>query len=230
MAEVVLSARSISKSFRDGSTSREVLRAVDLDLHAGTFTAIIGRSGCGKTTLLKILAGLLPPDEGTVTLNGAPLDFTKTAKVAAARLRHIGIIPAEYSLIEDESVQANVELPLLFERTTRHRDTGRAVADALTRAQLHVNPRTRVNQLSTGERQRVAIARALIREPTLLVADEPTAALDAETAQGVVHLLRFLADEGTAVLVATHDPAVMTACDAINSFDGPTLTAAIGLP
>lgn len=216
--------RGVSIVYPDGEGARTVLSGLDLDLAPGSITGFMCPSGCGKSSLLNILAGLQRPTAGTVELFGERLDYARPQRIAAIRRESVGVVAQNYGLIGDEDVFANVTLPLLFERPRRSRDerTHRA-REALARVGLDVTLGRRLNRLSGGEQQRVAVARAIITGPRLVVADEPTAALDEETAEGITRLLRSLADDGVTVAVATHDPRVAALCHEVHDFEGARL-------
>ncbi|MFC0625398.1 ATP-binding cassette domain-containing protein [Kribbella deserti] len=219
---IVVQARSIDMSYRDGNEWRVVLDSVDVDVPEGQVIGLQGPSGCGKTTLLNIIAGLARPRGGSVAMAGRDYEFAKPVAMAGMRRRHIGLISQNYGLIDDESVFRNIELPLKFDRPRLRRGERRAkVERAMRDAELAVDPSARVGRLSGGEKQRVAIARAVVNSPQLLVADEPTAALDAATGAKVIARLRDIAARGAGILVATHDPQVVEGCDVVYGFDGP---------
>lgn len=208
-------AQGLGKSFRDGPGVRRVLERVDLTLHRKEMVAVLGPSGCGKTTLLNMVAGLVRPDQGRVSIGGTDLDFRHPSQVAGVRLRHIGLLSQHYGLHPDETVLANVELPLLFVSPVMDRRKRQAAAvSALERAGLDPMLGQRVSRLSAGEQQRVALARAIVGDTDFLVVDEPTANVDEVTGLRVVGTLREIAATGAAVIVATHDSAVSVACDA----------------
>lgn len=224
MPEIVLTVDGVTKSFPDGNGTRQVLDGATLQVDAGSMVAVTGPSGCGKTTLLRVATGLLHADEGVVRVAGEVLDTARPQLAAQIRRSHIGEVAQEYGLLEADSVLDNVTLPLRFGRPRLGRRARRdAGLRALEAAALTVDPRQRVARLSGGERQRVAIARAVVRTPQLLVADEPTASLDAQTDSRIVELLRSLVREGSGVLVATHDPQVADACDVVLRFSGTSL-------
>lgn len=224
MHETVLALHDVAMTFPDGSGRRRVIDGASLEVQSARMVAITGPSGCGKTTLLRIATGLLRPDRGSVVVAGSPLDPDRPGDVARTRLERIGLVDQDYALLDAETVLDNVALPLRFGTPRLGRRSRREAAGrALQRAGLDVDVRRRVDRLSGGERQRVAIARALVREPQLLVADEPTASLDAETGSRIVELLRGLAERGSGVLVATHDPQVAAACDVTLRFAGTRL-------
>lgn len=224
MHEDVVVVEQVAKAFADGRGTRVLLAGASLHVAAGQVVGVKGPSGCGKTTLLAIVGGLEAHDAGRVVIGGHELDHARPREIARVRRKHIGLVSQTYGLIDAESVRANIALPLMFDRP---RLPGRARTAAVDRAMewvaLDVDPTAAVCSLSQGEKQRVAIARALVRSPRLLIADEPTAALDAETAGRIVARFRAVADEGVAVLVATHDPQVAAACDVVYEFDGPGL-------
>lgn len=221
IADLVVDGLDISKGYLDGKNTRSVLERVDICVRAGEMVGLMGPSGSGKSTLLSVVGGLLRPDSGTVTVCGEPLDYTKTSDIARIRREHIGWISQAYDLIASESVAQNVELPLTFGKPRLKKKEREAVVNkALEMAGLDIKTWRQVSKLSGGERQRVAIARALVRTPKFLIADEPTAALDEDTAAQIIEKFRGIADSGVAVLVATHDPQVVAVCDRMYRFDG----------
>ena len=222
MTESTLGLRGVTKRFLDGRVERVILRDVDLDVPTGQVVGLRGRSGCGKTTLLKLAAGLLVPDAGTVRIAQTVLEHDRPAHVARARRDHVGLVLQSYGLLDDESALDNVVLPLMFRQPRPDAQARRAAFDrALSAAALDVRPYALVSTLSGGEKQRLALARALVCTPSVIVADEPTAALDTESGAAITARLRAVADSGVGVLVATHDPQVADACDVIYEFRGP---------
>lgn len=186
------------------------------------------RQAAESRRFLEIAGGLLAPDAGSVTIAGSTLTYSKPRDVAAVRRKHLGYISQELGLIESESVMSNVSLPLMYERPRQPRQVRHALVErALQWSAVPYIPHTqKVRLLAGGEKQRVAIARAIVRRATLLIADEPTAALDTATAERVVETLRLVADSGVAVLIATHDVAVLKYCHRTLRFEGPHLTPA----
>lgn len=215
MTDPALILDGVVRSFPDGAGVRRVLDGVDLEVRPGELLALVGPSGSGKTTLLRVASGLMRVDHGSVSLMGNEITDLSPSASAALRRKYLGLLLQGYGLLEDASILENVTLPLRFGADRpRRRERKRRGLSALRSARLDLDPRGRVSRLSAGERQRVAIARALITEPSILLADEPTASLDAETGAHIVELLKDLAGRGVAVVVATHDPAVSRACDA----------------
>jgi ABC-type antimicrobial peptide transport system, ATPase component len=216
MTEVVLTARALRRSVRlPGAEPLHILRGVDLEVAAGDSVAIEGRSGSGKTTLLAALGLLTTIDSGEIWVKGRRADHLSDAARARLRNDHIGFVFQSYSLIRQLSAQSNVALPLYYGRSWR-RDGGQPRLRPAQRARellklvgLEGRERSRPRHLSGGEQQRVAIARALVRRPSVILADEPTGALDVATASSVMQvLLDATREEGVALIVVTHDPAI----------------------
>jgi putative ABC transport system ATP-binding protein len=200
--------RGLTKDFGQGDTRVQALRGVNLDVYGGEMTLLVGESGCGKTTLISIVAGLLDPTAGEVTVLGQSLRNLRGRRLVQFRGQHIGFVFQQYNLLPALTAAENAAVPLII--------AGRKRAEAVAKAREildAVGLASKVNalpaQLSGGQQQRVAIARALVHEPKLLVCDEPTAALDAHSGQTVMQLLRRVAVQpGRAVIVVTHDNRV----------------------
>ena len=180
---------------------------VSLDVAAGEVVAIMGPSGSGKSTLLNLIAGLDRPTTGTVTVAGQRIDTLGEGALARFRARHIGIIFQFFNLLDDLTVEDNVLLPAQLAGASRRR--ARALArELLERMGIEPHRDAYHARLSGGQRQRVAIARALVNSPELLLADEPTGALDTATGQEIGRLLRELNAAGQTLVLVTHDPAL----------------------
>ena len=213
--EPLVEVRGVHKSYGTGRTAVHALRGVDLELAPGELVVLSGRSGAGKTTLLGLLAGFLSADEGAVRVAGTDLVAADAAATAQLRRDTVGVIQQDLALLPMLTAAENVELPLRIVRADPARRDAR-VHELLERVGLASHAHQRPDEMSGGQQQRVAIARALANEPTLLLADEPTAQLDSETAARVMGLLRELVEEqGLTVLVATHDPAVEATGDRV---------------
>jgi putative ABC transport system ATP-binding protein len=183
------------------------LRGADLAVDRGEFVAVMGPSGCGKSTLLNVVAGLDVPEEGTVTIAGDPIVGLDEDELARMRRRHIGIVFQFYKLLDQLSVLDNVVLPATVAGASRRQAETRA-RDLLSLLGLADRGADMPAALSGGQRQRVAIARALSNQPTLLLADEPTGALDSDGSAEVVELLRRLNLDGQTIVMVTHDGSV----------------------
>jgi putative ABC transport system ATP-binding protein len=207
--------RGVVKDFGDGDTRIRVLHEVDIEVPAGEMSLLVGPSGCGKTTLISIIAGLLEPTAGEVVLFGTPRASLSQRQLIDYRAANIGFVFQQYNLLPALTATANVAIPLLIGRMNRQAAFARArelLAEVGLADRADAYPAT----LSGGQQQRVAIARALVHEPRLLVCDEPTAALDAQSGQTVMELLRRVAVQpGRSVIVVTHDNRVFDYGDRI---------------
>jgi putative ABC transport system ATP-binding protein len=220
----VLAARGIGKTVKSGTSDLVILREIDLAVTRGEAVAVVGASGSGKSTLLAILAGLDTPSVGDVQLDGQ--DLFSLDEDARARLRamNVGFVFQSFQLLPSLTALENVMLPL---ELAGRRDARPAAAAMLERVGLSERLQHYPKQLSGGEQQRVAIARAFVSEPTLLLADEPTGNLDADTGQQVIDLMFALNRErGTTLLLVTHDEALSRRCDRILRLAGGRLVAA----
>ncbi len=211
----MLRIRDLSRSFREGQRLRRVLDHVDADIQAGEVVAIIGRSGSGKSTLLNLVSGIDRADGGTIEFAGRTVSALAEPERTLFRRKHVGFVYQLFNLLPTLDVEENVRLVLELNgiRGAAARNKSQA---ALAEVGLSERLHSAVDVLSGGEQQRVAIARALVHEPALLLADEPTGNLDAETAREIVPLLRSLARRrAAALLIATHDPALARDADRI---------------
>jgi putative ABC transport system ATP-binding protein len=197
---------NVSKVYRKGVQEVPVLRDLNLSVGAGEFLALMGPSGSGKTTLLNLIAGIDRPTSGTIQVHGQDLSQLSRNKLAAWRARHVGYIFQLYNLIPVLTAFENVELPLLLLPLSRA-ERRKRVEVALGAVGLLDRYDHYPRQLSGGQEQRVAIARAIVADPTIIVADEPTGDLDAETADATLNLLTRLNEEmGKTLVLVTHDP------------------------
>jgi lipoprotein-releasing system ATP-binding protein len=224
----VLSARAVRRSFREGSSTLEVLAGVELEVKRGERLAIIGSSGSGKTTLLQILGGLDRPDAGQVEIGGRDIHALTERERGALRNRSIGFVYQFHHLLPEFSALENVAMPLLV----RREPASSAMASAralLARVGLAERLTHRPHQLSGGERQRTAVARALVTAPHLVLADEPTGNLDGGNAEQVFALMLELNRElGTSLVVVTHDPRLAARMDRVLELDRGTLRQPTG--
>jgi putative ABC transport system ATP-binding protein len=203
----VLEVRGVRKTYESEGVPVRALRGLDMTMAEGEFVAVMGPSGCGKSTLLNLVAGLDAPTEGEITVAGESLTDKDENDLARMRRRHIGIVFQFFNLLEGMSVLENVTLPAVIAGTKRRQAESRA-RDLLDLLGLGDKARSAPGVLSGGQRQRLAIARALANAPTLLLADEPTGALDSEGGLEVLELFRRLHAGGQAILLVTHDEDV----------------------
>jgi putative ABC transport system ATP-binding protein len=208
---MILRVENVSRSF--GAVS--ALKDVTFDVEAGTMAALVGRSGSGKTTLLNVVGGLDRPDKGSITVDGVTVTDLDDDGLSRLRRERVAYVFQTFGLIPVLSAAENVGVPLRLSRTpTAERE--RRVATLLDLVGLADHARQKPDELSGGQQQRVAIARALAASPRLLIADEPTGQLDAETGLAVMALLKGVVEsEGVTVLVATHDPVMMALADRV---------------
>ena len=215
MSPPALELRQLSKTYREGEAARVVLRDVSVTIASGEIVVLVGRSGSGKSTLLNLIAGIDRPTAGTVAVNGT--DLTRLDEEARTRFRrrHIGFVFQFFNLIPLLTVEENLLLPLDLNGRADAKGVARARA-LLERVGLAGRGDSYPERLSGGEQQRVAIARALIHDPDIILADEPTGNLDADTAADVLALLDALAREaGRTVLMTTHSREVIGVADRI---------------
>ncbi len=214
MTEPVLTVRGVAPTFEAELAPVRALRGVDLDVAPGEFVAIMGPSGCGKSTLLNLVAGLDIADEGTIDIDGEEITGRDEDWLARMRRRHIGIVFQFFNLLEGMTALENVVLPAVIAGSKRRAAETRA-RDLLDLLGLGDKIREMPAVLSGGQRQRLAIARALANEPTLLLADEPTGALDSEGGREVLELFRRLHVDGQTILMVTHSDEVAAGADRI---------------
>ena len=204
MSETILSMRGIIKRYRMGNEDQTVLRGIDLDVRKGEFVAVLGPSGSGKSTLMNIIGCLDTPTEGQYILHGRDVSRLDEGELALVRSREIGFVFQSFQLLQRQDALQNVELPLIYSGVKPQERQARAKM-MLERVGLGDKLHHFPNQLSGGQQQRVAIARALANQPTILLADEPTGALDQQTGRQVMNLFHDLNEEGNTIIMITHD-------------------------
>ncbi|MBS1212233.1 MAG: transporter family protein [Proteobacteria bacterium] len=204
--DVLISIRDLTKTYRRGAETIEVLHGIDLDIPRGDFVALMGPSGSGKTTLLNLIGGLDVPTGGSIEIEGQRIDRLASGALSRWRAANVGFIFQSYNLLPALSAQKNVELPLLLTHLSSAQRK-RHASLALELVGLADRAKHKPGELSGGQEQRVAIARAIVSDPTLLVCDEPTGDLDRKTADEILGLLQMLnRDHGKTVVMVTHDP------------------------
>jgi putative ABC transport system ATP-binding protein len=216
---VAVRCRGVTKSFPMGDGVVEVLHGIDFEVPAGELTMLVGPSGCGKTTLISIIAGILSPTSGEVETCGKPLRRMSDAEKVAFRRSNIGFIFQQYNLLPALTAAENAAIPLVAAGMPIARAAVPAGA-ILDRIGMGAHLGKLPNQLSGGQQQRVAIARALVHAPRLIVCDEPTAALDADSGQTVLEVLKDAAlAPDRAVIVVTHDTRIYRFADRIAAME-----------
>lgn len=214
-APAIIEIQELHKVYLQDTLEVPVLRGVDFHIKQGEMVALMGPSGSGKSTLLNILGCLDRPTRGTYLLGGRDVSLLSKAEQAWVRLNYLGFIFQAFHLLGDSSVLENVSMPLYYQGVPPKERKQRA-EELLTRVGLADRLEHRPNQLSGGQRQRVAIARSLVNRPRVLLADEPTGALDTRTGHEVLALLHELHDEtGLTILIVTHDGEVAKTADRI---------------
>ncbi|HBP44528.1 MAG TPA: macrolide ABC transporter ATP-binding protein [Flavobacteriales bacterium] len=210
----MIELKSIRKTYQSGSQSLNVLKGIDCMIKEGELVAIMGSSGSGKSTLLNVLGLLDDFDEGSYLLNGQ--DMKGLSEKAAARFRSelLGFVFQSFNLISYKSALENVALPLYYQGVPRKERQARAMA-FLSKVGLADWAKHLPNQMSGGQNQRVAIARALVASPDVILADEPTGALDSVTSDEVMGLLKEINEEGITIVVVTHENEIAKQCDRI---------------
>jgi putative ABC transport system ATP-binding protein len=212
---MMLSVRDVTRTYGSGPLAARALRGVSFDVAAGTLVALRGRSGSGKTTLLNVVGGLDRPSSGSVLLDGHSVTGLSERELLRLRQSSVAYIFQTFGLIPVLSAAENVGVPLRIKRQNPAARESR-VSLMLSLVGLAEHARQRPGELSGGQQQRVAIARALAGQPSVLLADEPTAQLDSETGQQIMRLLRSVVrSEGVTALVATHDPALIDLADSV---------------
>ena len=204
MSNDFFSMRGIVKQYRMGDEVQTILKGIDLDIDEGEFLSVLGPSGSGKSTLMNIIGCLDTPTSGTYLLHGRMIRDLDQKQLARIRSREIGFFFQQFQLLPRLAAMQNVELPLIYAGVPARERTRRA-KEMLERVGLGDKLHHHRNQLSGGQQQRVAIARALATNPTLLLADEPTGALDQTTGEQVMALFGELHDEGRTIIMITHD-------------------------
>ena len=211
----VVAAQGIAKTYASGAGAVRALEGVNIDVEPGEFVLLEGPSGSGKTTLLSILGCILNPSAGTVTIRGRQVSGLPEHRLPEVRLRHIGFVFQSFNLLPALSARENVQMPLDVKRVAR-REAQRRASELLESVGLGSKLDALPGVLSGGEKQRVAIARAVVTNPDVLLADEPTAALDWNSGRAVMQLLRdFGRQEERAVIAVSHDPRLKEFADRV---------------
>ena len=223
-AAPILELRAISKTYHMGEIEVRALRSVDFIVRAGEMVAIMGASGSGKSTMLNLIGTLDRPSEGEYLLDGEPVQNLDEFELAERRNRKIGFVFQSFNLLPRDNALENVELPMVYAGERRSVRRKKAVR-ALERVGLGDRMDHLPNQLSGGQQQRVSIARAIVNEPLLLLADEPTGALDSTTTKQVMELFVELHRQGMTVVLVTHDPNIAAYAERVVSFSDDVIVS-----
>ncbi|MDP1604932.1 MAG: ABC transporter ATP-binding protein [Legionella sp.] len=211
VSDAFISIKNLTKSYAIGGVSSQVLKQVSLTVNKGELVAIVGASGSGKSTLMNIIGLLDKGDSGEYLLNNRNIADLSQDELAVLRNQHIGFVFQQFNLLPRFNARQNVALPLIY-RNVAAADIEKRVMQALTRVGMQSFASHRPTQLSGGQQQRVAIARALVGEPEVILADEPTGALDSRTGTDVLNLFLALNAEGRTIIMVTHDEQVAAQC------------------
>ncbi len=203
----MISMQGITKTYRLGELDVPILKRIDLTIDVGEYVAIMGASGSGKSTLMNIIGCLDRPTQGHYLLDGQDLTRLDDDGLADIRNQYIGFVFQQFNLLPRLTALENVMLPMIYANVSRSQRV-KAATNALTQIGLGDRLTNRPSQLSGGQQQRVAIARALVNHPALVLADEPTGALDSKTSQDIMSLLTQLNQQGTTIAIVTHDATV----------------------
>jgi putative ABC transport system ATP-binding protein len=204
----VIETTQLVKTYTTGSTEVHALKGIDLAVEKGEFIAIMGTSGSGKSTLMNLLGCLDTPTSGSYLIDAVRVDGLDRNALAALRNEKIGFVFQGFNLLPRTSALENVELPMLYDRSGRKRDTHALATAALQRVGLGDRLDHQPSELSGGQQQRVAIARALVTEPAIILADEPTGNLDTQTSMEVMALFHELNEQGITIVLVTHEPDI----------------------
>lgn len=201
----IIKLENVQKFYKVGKEQFHVLKSLSLEIEAGDFVMIMGKSGSGKTTLLNSLGFLDKFDDGKYLFNGEDVTNLNENQKSEFRNKNIGFIFQQFNLIETLDVYHNIELPLIYEGLLNKVDREKLVCEKLESVGLLDKLKNMPLQLSGGQQQRIAIARALVNSPSLIFADEPTGALDSETSNDIMELLKSLNEQGKTIIMVTHD-------------------------
>ncbi len=212
----MIELKSITKSYYKGTSAQIVaLRNISLKIDDGEMLAIIGASGSGKTTLLNILGCLDLPDSGEYLLDGDLVNKLSKNRLCQIRNERIGFVLQDFGLMLDRSIYKNLSYPMIFNSSIKSNEIKERSKRALEAVGLSSRVNSRCVELSGGQKQRVAIARAIVNKPSMILADEPTGALDTKTSAEIMELFKTLNKQGSTVIIVTHDPKVAEQCDRV---------------
>ena len=212
---MLIELKKIDKIYRSGQQSFQALKNVDLSVKEGEMLAIQGKSGAGKSTLLHIIGCVHTFDKGSYILDGIDVGKLNDRQLSKIRNQKMGFVMQDFALVPKMSVYENIAIPLYLSKSIRFKDIRDKVTKTAEDVGLSSQLDKRANQLSGGQKQRVAIARAVVNSPKIILADEPTGALDAATASEIIALLKKQNEKGITVIIITHDDSVAESCGRI---------------
>ena len=202
----------LNKYYQIGNSKFHALKDIDLNIKDGEMLAITGKSGAGKSTLMNIIGLLDSYDSGSLKIDGVEASGLRDSRLAKLRNQKIGFVMQDFSLLEHKSVLMNVMLPLYFNNRYNFLEMKKLAMDALKKVGITEQAQKKASQLSGGQKQRVAVARAIINEPSFILADEPTGALDTKTSAKIMELFKNLNDDGKTIIIITHDMGIADSC------------------
>ncbi|MHB8988156.1 MAG: ABC transporter ATP-binding protein [Desulfobulbia bacterium] len=220
----LVEAKRLEKTYVSGEVAVQAIRGVDFTIEPGSFVSFVGPSGSGKSTLLNMIGCLDPPTAGTLSVVGTDVSTLSRKEGARFRGEHIGFVFQDFNLIPVLTVYENIEYPLLMVQSWPQAERKKRIAQVLAAVGMEDQAQKHPGQISGGQKQRVAVARALITNPKLVLADEPTANLDRETANRIIALMKEMRDEfGTTFIFSTHDPKVVKNAEIIFTLEDGAL-------
>ncbi|MBU5323348.1 ABC transporter ATP-binding protein [Sarcina ventriculi] len=219
---MIIKINNLSKTFNDGKKKKTILKNLNLSIKTGQSIAITGRSGCGKTTLLNIIGGLLDFDYGDLFINNVNINSLSLNQIADYRKNYFGFITQNFNLLDDRNVFENVALPLYYS-SIKKSDIQKRVNTILTTLDISHLAQKNIKNLSGGEKQRVAIARALVKKSKIILADEPTGSLDEKTELDILNIFSKLKNSGITLIIVTHNEKVANDCDLVYELKNKSL-------
>lgn len=219
---MIIKINNLSKTFNDGKKKKTILKNLNLSIKTGQSIAITGRSGCGKTTLLNIIGGLLDFDYGDLFINNVNINSLSLNQIADYRKNYFGFITQNFNLLDDRNVFENVALPLYYS-SIKKSDIQKRVNTILTTLDISHLAQKNIKNLSGGEKQRVAIARALVKKSKIILADEPTGSLDEKTELDILNIFSKLKNSGITLIIVTHNKKVANNCDLVYELKNKSL-------
>lgn len=219
---MIIKINNLSKTFNDGKKKKTILKNLNLSIKTGQSIAITGRSGCGKTTLLNIIGGLLDFDYGDLFINNVNINSLSLNQIADYRKNYFGFITQNFNLLDDRNVFENVALPLYYS-SIKKSDIQKRVNTILTTLDISHLAQKNIKNLSGGEKQRVAIARALVKKSKIILADEPIGSLDEKTELDILNIFSKLKNSGITLIIVTHNEKVANNCDLVYELKNKSL-------